>query len=359
MSPKPNLDLLRAFAVSLVVLDHTALARGIHRLPGGWIAEWIGVAGVYIFFVHTALVLMWSLERKPHTLDFYIRRVFRIYPLAIVAILATVLFHAPVGGTVFHFFEYHPPSHHNLLYALLLIQNIVPGQQNIIGVLWTLPLEVQMYLTLPILFAFIRRERAVWPLLLLWLLTCMTCRVVFPPIFSALPMAIPCFLPGIMAYLLFARVKPRLPAALLLPITFALVCLFMINPNSRRGWAFCLVLGLLLPFFRQLQTPWLTRPAHELAKYSFGIYLSHPFALVLGFYLLAGHSLAVQLSVEFLAIAVFSIAGYHLVEHPFIRLGSRLAGRVERRVEHVDSTDRDSPSSLEGSVHDLTSTPAG
>ena len=354
----PNLDMLRAFAVALVVLDHTALARGIHHLPGGWLAEWVGIAGVSIFFVHTALVLMWSLERKPHTLDFYIRRVFRIYPLAIVAILAAVLFHAPVNGTVTHFFEYHAPSGKNIFFTSLLVQNIVPRQQNIIGVLWTLPLEVQMYLALPVLFAFVRRERAVWPLLLLWLLTCLTCRSVFPAVFSALPMAVPCFLPGIMAYVLFPRVAPRLPAALLLPVTFALTCGFMLRPNFRTAWVFCLALGLLLPFFRQLRTPWVTRTAHELAKYSFGIYLTHPFALALGFYLLAGHSLALQLTVEFLAIAAFSVTGYHLIEKPFIRLGSRVASRVERRVEHVDSTDPYTPTSLDNHTPGLPSASA-
>lgn len=346
-APKPNLDLLRAFAVALVVLDHTALARGIHTLPGGWIAEWIGVVGVYIFFVHTALVLMWSLERKPHTLDFYIRRVFRIYPLAIVAILVTVLFHAPVNGTVNQLFEYHHPSHHNILYTALLLQNIIPWQQNILGVLWTLPLEVQMYLLLPILFAYVRRERALWPLLLVWLLACATCRSLFGPVSASLPVAIPCFLPGIMAYLLFTRVTPRLSPVLLVPTLCILIILFMHTPNSRRGWLFCLAIGLLLPFFRQFQAPWITRPAHEIAKYSFGIYLSHPFALVLAFYLLAGHNLVLQLTVEFVAIAVFSIAAYHLVEHPFIRLGSNIAGRLERRVDHTESTDHTTPTSLD------------
>lgn len=64
MVPKPNLDFLRAFAVTTVVLDHTLLAKDVLQL-GSWEVDWIGVFGVYLFFVHTCLVLMWSLSRRP------------------------------------------------------------------------------------------------------------------------------------------------------------------------------------------------------------------------------------------------------------------------------------------------------
>src|SRR5580692_6250213 len=107
MKELPNLDFIRAMAVLSVVFEHILIAHGVTRL-GPINVAWIGVVGVFIFFVHTALVLMWSLERRPHTLDFYIRRVFRIYPLAIVAIVIALLFRAPVGGTADDFFAVAP-----------------------------------------------------------------------------------------------------------------------------------------------------------------------------------------------------------------------------------------------------------
>jgi peptidoglycan/LPS O-acetylase OafA/YrhL len=81
----PNLDLVRSMAVISVVVEHTLLSLGILKI-GPFPIKYLGVMGVMVFFVLTTLVLMWSLERKPHTLDFYIRRVFRIYPLALAAI---------------------------------------------------------------------------------------------------------------------------------------------------------------------------------------------------------------------------------------------------------------------------------
>ncbi len=70
------------------------------------------------------------------------------------------------------------------------------------------------------------------------------------------------------------------------------------------SWPMCLVLGLTLPRFRQIGSPALKRISHELAKYSYGIYLSHSFALALGFYVLRTSPLWLQLAVSFASIAV-------------------------------------------------------
>src|ERR1700731_1604448 len=104
----PNLDLVRSIAVISVVVEHTLLSLGILKL-GPFPIPYLGVMGVMVFFVHTTLVLMWSLERKPKTLDFYIRRAFRIYPLALLAIAAVMIFHAPVAGTALQPFHYADP----------------------------------------------------------------------------------------------------------------------------------------------------------------------------------------------------------------------------------------------------------
>ena len=73
MRDLPNLDLLRACAVVSVVAEHALLAFGIQTV-GYWQVRWMGIVGVLLFFLHTTLVLMWSLERRPETLDFYIPR---------------------------------------------------------------------------------------------------------------------------------------------------------------------------------------------------------------------------------------------------------------------------------------------
>ena len=323
MQTKWNLDLMRSAAVLAVFIDHLTLLAGVDVFHG-WNLRWLGVFGVYLFFVHTCLVLMWSLERRPHTLDFYVRRVFRIYPLAIITVLITIVFHVP-------YFDFHLLSFGLIFTNLLLIQNLwIHG--NVLGVFWSLPLEVDMYLLLPALFIFARKERAIWPFLVFWGFACAASRATYGPEGgNGLYAVIPHFLPGIMAYIGFKRNKPRLPAALFPLLLVLLLAFFEYHPSVRQGWFVCLALGLLLPQFRDLTNPIVARVSHTIATYSYGIYLLHLFALWFGFVMLKGHSLALRMSVTLSTLAVMSWVSYHFIESPFMHLGSRVANRLQTR----------------------------
>lgn len=330
MRDLPNLDLLRACAVLSVVLEHVLLAYNVTSI-GSWQIRWLGIAGVMVFFVHTSLVLMWSLERKPHTLDFYIRRIFRIYPLALAAICATLAFHAPVTGATNQYFHFQPPwSKSALLGAVTLLPNLTNSYLPM-SVMWSLPYEVEMYLFLPVLFFFVRKNFALWPLLLFWTFAAALGRQLFPGVAHNFVLVVPYFLPGIMAYVGFERYRARFPAwafVLFLPLIWVL---FMPRATWRSGNLVCLGVGLALPMFRQITNRPLIVASHTVAKYSYGMYLAHPFGIVLGLYLMPHSSLALQLTVIVLSTAALSVGAYHLLEHPMVRLGSRLAKRLERR----------------------------
>src|SRR4051794_40660052 len=82
---RSNLDILRVVAILLVLAYHMDYAP----------AE-LGRLGVLLFFVHTCVVLMMSLERHgADAVKFYVRRAFRIYPLSVVLIAVVVIFHLP------------------------------------------------------------------------------------------------------------------------------------------------------------------------------------------------------------------------------------------------------------------------
>src|SRR5690348_12512925 len=88
-----NLDLLRAVAVLFVLISHCLRVAGLFDRPALriWGISNLGHFGVLMFFIHTSLVLMMSLERLSKSggstaARFYIRRAFRIYPLAIFAV---------------------------------------------------------------------------------------------------------------------------------------------------------------------------------------------------------------------------------------------------------------------------------
>jgi peptidoglycan/LPS O-acetylase OafA/YrhL len=286
----------------------------------------MGVFGVYLFFVHTCLVLMWSLDRKPHPLDFYIRRIFRIYPLAIAATLCVLA----VPSTQYYLNNFHP-GRNGIIENLLLIQNLSGGGYAL-AVMWSLPLEVDMYVFLPILFFFVRKNMALWPLLLFW-------TVIYGLLRhsntsgNSFSTVILCFLPGVMAYVLYAKVKPRLPAWVFPLFLVALFVFFMHFSTVPASWPTCLALGLGLPFFRQIRLRPVQRVAHELAKHSYSVYLGHMFALDVAFYLLPIHSFWLQLTVMLTLTTLFSAVGYRVIERPMILLGARVAARAELRYE--------------------------
>lgn len=328
MRDMPNLDFVRSVAVVSVVVEHTLIALKIMWF-GPYELQYMGVLGVLVFFVLTALVLMWSLERKPHTLDFYIRRFFRIYPLAWAVMGIALLFHAPTGGGAAEFFAYAHPTWRQVLFQATLIQ---PANAQLVSVMWSLPYEMEMYVLLPAMFFFVRRNFSIWPLMIFWALALVNARAV-PSDHHNFVVTMGYFLPGIMAYVGFGRWKPRLPGWALPLFLLAMWAVFLYRFNFHKGWYFCLVIGLALPLFRQMKSKWVLVPSRLIARYSYGVYLMHPFAIVIGMYLLKGQSLAVRLLCEVVPLVVLPVLAYHLLEHPMIRIGSRLAGRAEERYE--------------------------
>jgi peptidoglycan/LPS O-acetylase OafA/YrhL len=142
---------------------------------------------------------------------------------------------------------------------------------------------------------------------------------------------VPCFLPGIVAYKLWRR--PRVLPGFLWPAFLLLCCgvfvLFSGSQPIEAGWFICFGIGLGVSLFRELPASRMTRLAQIVARYSYGIYLLHYFAIWLGF------SVARHLNFQF-RIAIFisilmglSILLYHAVEAPVIALGVRASAPIK------------------------------
>jgi peptidoglycan/LPS O-acetylase OafA/YrhL len=334
--PERNLDVLRAIAVSLVLANHIANGLIGRATP---LAGWLGQAGVQAFFVHTSLVLMGSMEkdRAPNRdgwiKRFYVRRAWRIYPLAIVATLVVLLLHMPARaargiGESF--------SLGDVLANLALVQDLV-GRPYILGVLWTLPLELQMYIVLPFCYL-IARKRALGGIAAL-----MAAGAAMPVIYTrglnTIPGIwrlqvlgfVPCFLSGVLAYWLLRRGKrPALPSQLWIAIIFADLALgfaaWTVWPEAFTIRAsFCVVLGITIPLVIDLASSRLTRIAHTIATYSYGIYLLHPIALWIGFYVLRDASPIARVGGAAASLTLGCLAAYHGIEKPGIKLGRSIA----------------------------------
>ncbi|WP_395403796.1 acyltransferase family protein [Pseudoduganella sp. UC29_106] len=309
---QPNLDLLRAVAVLFVLVSHTiTVVTGKMTLD---LHRW-GQLGVVLFFVHTALVLMQSLERQQLTGStmfkrFYVQRIFRIYPLAIVFITSIFILGSK-QWTPFAMFS-----------NLTLTQNLFyVGYAS--GVLWSLPLEVQMYICLPILYIFFRNRPVSW-LLVLWVLSVPVAYAV-PFISGRINMLefVPCFLGGVIAWRMQGHEK--LPGWAWPPL-LAVCCIaffYLADPwnNDYGRWVVCLVVGLIIPQVRQLKQASLNAFSKTVAKYSYGIYLFHYPLLEFAFETLADRPYAVQWGVFLISVTGIPFVAYHLIEHPMIKLG--------------------------------------
>ncbi len=317
-----NLDVLRSMAVLMVLFDH--LTRHYHFDRYGD----IGFFGVLLFFVHTSLVLMYSMQKsrlKGMALvkDFYIRRFFRIYPLSVLAIFVAVALHLHSNGRGLSFGP--RPSVLELISNLFLIQNLTYSD-SIIGPLWSLPLEIQMYLVLP--FLFLWKNLSFWRLLALWVVCGMLGH--FPEAIPSLAwfsllIFVPNFLPGVMA---FTRPhKKFIPSYFWPPFVLLLALIFLWEPSRRMGAELCLLLGVALPSFEEIAFLPLKFVSHHIARYSYGIYLGHSFFI---WWALTQHHNWILFWLMWLTIPAIL---YYAVERPMINLGRRVAARTSKTPE--------------------------
>lgn len=136
----PALDGLRGLAALMVVASH-ASGMGMHMLPGLSLVG-IGKHGVFLFFVLSAFLLtsqwlpQWQQRAPllPAASGYFLRRLARIYPLYLAVLLAGWLLPpkglgVPLDGA-----------------ALLRHLGLLEGR----GIYWSIPVEFQYYLVLPL-----------------------------------------------------------------------------------------------------------------------------------------------------------------------------------------------------------------
>jgi peptidoglycan/LPS O-acetylase OafA/YrhL len=328
--PSHNLDILRSIAVGIVFISHLTLSlNGGSFFLGPFDLRLLGRSGVLIFFVHTALVLMLSMERMGETggalfKKFYIRRLFRIYPLSILLCIVVSLFRLPPNVLGDPFIWSWP----KFLMNVLLVQNVTdPGQLS--DPLWSLPFEVQMYLFLPMLYLAVQKP-AWWKNLALFFLGSIA--VLFLATWKHrlyLFMFWPCFLAGVLAYKLLTVRRAELPFWLWPLAVAGLVMAFVMAPEHLLNPAvLCVLLAWILPWFEDHPVGVTAKSAHLIARYSYGIYLCHYPLMWLFFRRLHDLPGGLLFAGFVLAMIILPVACYHLVEAPMINVGIFLANRL-------------------------------
>lgn len=95
-------------------------------------------------------------------------------------------------------------------------------------------------------------------------------------------------------------------------------------------WALCMLIGVTAPFFAELQLPAMRKACALIARYSYGIYLTHLHAQWTAFVLLKDSPSALRYSVLVVLSVGLPVALYHLIEAPMVRMGASLAQRLPR-----------------------------
>lgn len=324
----PNLDLLRSAAVMSVFAAHLSMdVLHVQNIGPFWMKS-LGQTGVIIFFVHTTLVLLRSLDRAPRSRlvrNFYFRRIFRIYPLTMLTVATVVLLRIPALPEL----SYVWPGWRDLISNLLLTTNITGGAV-VSGPLWSLPFEMQMYVALPWLYLLSLREKEqrwlFWAISLIAVITVLTTGHEF--IYNLFRFA-PCFIAGSFAFEPCRRPPWRF-------WTFPFCVLALIGSLSLvpvqspwsmlTAWGACATLGALIPRFGESSCTWLNGASKRIAELSFSIYLSHMPLMYLLLVNLQG-STTMRWSSFVVSIIAIPVLLYYLVENPMNQMGRRFTVR--------------------------------
>ncbi len=148
------LDYLRIFAFASVLIGHKFYPElaSIANDPGNhaslrWLVSLLlpvvagGGAGVVVFFLVSGYIITHVLQ-KEGTVEFLVKRAFRIYPLYMIAVLIQYALLASNGNA---------PDPLILLSQLLLIGDLFGTPLALNGVEWTLRLEILFYLLMAML----------------------------------------------------------------------------------------------------------------------------------------------------------------------------------------------------------------
>jgi peptidoglycan/LPS O-acetylase OafA/YrhL len=142
------LDVLRGLAALAVVFNHFGyfLPPTVKNTVYQWINP--GDYGVFVFFLISGYIVPASLERKGSVRTFWVSRLFRLYPLYLLAVaIAVFLFMVHVGGLRG---EGADPET-SVLSQMLMMSNVLAGE-NLPNVVWSLSYEMIFYLLLTALF---------------------------------------------------------------------------------------------------------------------------------------------------------------------------------------------------------------
>jgi len=174
-----NFDFLRLLLASFVIITHSFGLLGLIKkewllnLTGGQIEfSYIGVKG---FFIISGYLIFESLKRSKSIIDYYWKRILRLFPALIVLLIITILLAPFVYESSIPYLKNktvwtYIPKNISLFKLQYSINGVFSNNpyKTINGSLWTIPYEFSMYIVLSFLL-FIKNKKTLINLILITL----------------------------------------------------------------------------------------------------------------------------------------------------------------------------------------------
>ncbi len=349
-------DALRGLAALYVVLYHLALIPQPNLAVPGWASPFIltGGSGVTLFFIVSAFTLSLSMRRRGQeqhpTLNFYLRRLFRIVPLYYTWLALSLLRDALGFGVTY--------SWKTILLDAFFGFNFIPGKEaGIVWASWTLGVEMIFYLLFPLIFRYVND---LWKAMCFFFLTLLVAGF-YANLLTYLPLTtseresfyffsffhqLPVFALGILAFYIFERsiqnrTRPRnLALALAAIAAYGWSALltgrlqFLFDSFYWEAILYSvLLLGLAVYPLRIL----VNRVTRFYGRISYSVYLNHPtliYALIPTYRVIYTLPMPVTLQygtallLTLVPLTSLSYVTYRFIEQPGILLGSRLIKKL-------------------------------
>jgi len=153
-----NFDLLRLLAATEVIVDHYFQHLNKPVTPFG--IKLLGLfPGVPVFFIISGYLISASYERNNNLKDYFRNRALRIYPGLWACIFVSVIVISLTGVSFFNkeTITWLPSQLLGGIYTPHFLSTYGFGSYN--GSLWTIPIELQFYILLPLVYCLVPKEK--------------------------------------------------------------------------------------------------------------------------------------------------------------------------------------------------------
>lgn len=340
------IDVTRGIAATIVMCQHGLEWSGILTLGRGSFATDTfnaGITGVALFFLVSGFIIPASTRASSTFYEFWVRRIFRIYPLYLVIFVATLAASLLIYDVTID----------NIWLSIGLHMFLLPpwvGMENFVGGSWTLLIEFAWYFVFSVA-AFSRfgaGVKLVHLYVMAFIVFTVFCFLYAPtfPLYRVTSFSL-CFW-GYLYYLRYAgevsqRTFALTTAAFALAVAWAVFVGFREAPgtdadapsllNGSLSYAIALLGFPLIMVLRESAFA-TSRILSFLGEISYSIYLVHSLIYVaLNF---AGVSGLLAFVTGLVLTLIVSLGTYMLIEKPGIELGRRLTPRKPKDYESIN-----------------------